>query len=140
MVLPMIQRATDGPAEPARAVRRARRDGEGRGAAAARGDQDRARRLRRRRDVARRQGRHALLLHAAAGAEAAEGLSRARRADLKKIGVDGADGFMGNAIALARARGRLRRRRARADAEVRCRPCRRSSPPSTSRAVEEGRA
>jgi 3-hydroxyacyl-CoA dehydrogenase len=46
----------------------------------------------------RRQGRHALLLHAAGGAALPKGFPGKAR-ELEKVGVDGADGFMGNAIA-----------------------------------------
>ena len=64
--------------------------------------------------------------------------SPARRATLKRIGIDGVDGYMGNAIALARARGRLRGRRPRAAAAVRRRRCRRSCGAKYGRAVKKG--
>ena len=51
---------------------------------------------------------------------------------LKKIGVDGIDGYMGNAIALARARGRLRGRRRTCRSRSSPPACPRSCAPSTS--------
>ena len=76
MVLPMIQRATMGRPNPRAPYVALDVMVQRRGAAAARGEQARARRVRRGRHLVRRQGRHALLLHPAVGAEAAEEFSR----------------------------------------------------------------
>ncbi len=99
MVLPMIAEGDHGPAQPARPVRRPRRDGEGRRAAAAR---------RRSGSSATPSSTSATSPEGRAGMrffftqQAVQKLPKGfpgKPRTLKKIGVDGADGYMGNAIA-----------------------------------------